>query len=408
MNLDEFAALSTEEQKNVLAEGIGSGGIKVVYFDGDELDCYVRASFDRDREIMAEIEATIEARIAAMRDIHEARLREEAHPQLFDGEPTEADFRKGGVPGWVRNIFNEKLAIEETPANQRGDVGYIPRALVQATLPYKDPRAPYFVRKNGNFQLRIFAGHGGIPYGVYPRLLVSWVATEAVRTKSPVLTLGDSLSSFLNDVMEIRSKSGGVRGSATRVLDQMKRLFTSHIDASFQLNSRKLNFRNVSMVDEIVIDDDEIEGLWVPQKEQNAGEWQSILTLSEKFYQGLVEAPVPIDVKAFKALRGSPLSMDIYAWLTYRAVYLTAPSRPIPWASLMFQFGSGMGGGGDIQDKQAVRDFKKAFLKALPLVKLVYEAAAFEVRDEGLVLLPTLPHIEAAQLRLDLGGNSAR
>ena len=36
-----------------------------------------------------------------------------------------------------------------------------------------------------------------LPYGNFPRLLLAWVCTEAVRTRSRVLVLGDSLSEFM-------------------------------------------------------------------------------------------------------------------------------------------------------------------------------------------------------------------
>jgi hypothetical protein len=61
---------------------------------------------------------------------------------------------------------------------------------------------------------------------------------------------------------------------------------------------------------------------------------------------------VPIDLRAYKALRGSPLAMDIYTWLTYRMSYTTRRTRPIRWEALMGQFGSRFTGEG------AVRDFK--------------------------------------------------
>lgn len=40
-----------------------------------------------------------------------------------------------------------------------------------------------------------------------------------------------------------------------------------------------------------------------------------------------------------RALR-SPLALDIYCWLTYRASYLRRPTE-IPWTALALQFGAG-------------------------------------------------------------------
>ena len=105
------------------------------------------------------------------------------------------DYRHGKVPKWVGQLISKYITFD----NELGDValGFMARALVQATMPYKDPKNDVFVRKNGDFTLRILAGYeGGIPYGVYPRLLMGWIATEAVRTQSPRIELGSSLSLF--------------------------------------------------------------------------------------------------------------------------------------------------------------------------------------------------------------------
>ncbi len=142
--------------------------------------------------------------------------------------PTEVNYRTNRVPEWVRNAIDEQMAIEREDARSAGSLGYMTRALVLATMPYKDPKVDAFTRANGNFTLRIVAGYeGGIPFGVYPRLLMSWLSTEAVRTQSPHIELGDSLRVFLRDVMEIRGNSGGSRGASSRVAEQMKRLFGS-------------------------------------------------------------------------------------------------------------------------------------------------------------------------------------
>lgn len=121
-------------------------------------------------------------------------------------QETIIDYRAGHVPEWVRRAIDEQFAIEAEDARQAGTLGYMTRALVLATMPYKDPKADVFTRVNGDFKLRILAGYeGGIPYGIYPRLLMSWVATEAVRNQSPVIELGDSLRQFLRDVLELRA-----------------------------------------------------------------------------------------------------------------------------------------------------------------------------------------------------------
>lgn len=319
-----------------------------------------------------------------------------------NGKSVDIDYRSGKVPGWVQEAIETSLAIDAEDAKEAGQIGFMARALVVATMPYKDPKTDAFTRANGDFKLRIVAGYeGGVPYGIYPRLLMSWVATEAVRTQSPVIELGDSLSIFLRDVLDIK-RGGGKRGSSTRVADQMKRLFGSLITAQYTggLAERGFTLRNVMIAegldlyeDDLKLEPDQLEppaggsSLWVPQVKEEAGTWRSKVRLSEGFFNECVDRPVPIDLRAYKALRGSPLAMDIYTWLTFRMSYMHGRSRPIRWEALMGQFGSGY------TTPRAVLDFKKNFLTALKAVLIVYPKAQVEVANNGLILLPSPPHI---------------
>lgn len=325
------------------------------------------------------------------------------------------DYQKNTVPEWVRQVIEAHLAIEAEDAKSAGALGYMARALVIATMPYKDPKMDAFTRKNGDFTLRILAGYeGGIPYGIYPRLMTSWITTEAVRTQSPVLELGDSLRQFLREVIEARSDGGGSRGTGKLVTEQMKRLFGSLITANYNKadgKTRGFSLRNVMIaeamdlapgfdlgVDVPTVHDAGASGgsgvpgdaLWLPQQKADAGAWQSQVQLTEAFFRECIENPVPIDLRAYKSLRGSPLAMDIYTWLTYRMSYTQKQTRPIPWESLMMQFGSQF----NIADLgQAKRDFKKAFLYALKAVSTVYPTARLKYDETGLILLPSPTHI---------------
>ncbi|MDP2770910.1 MAG: replication protein RepA, partial [Giesbergeria sp.] len=225
-------------------------------------------------------------------------------------QDTVIDYRTGNVPEWVRRAIDEQFDIEDEDARRAGTLGYMTRALVLATMPYKDPKADVFTRLNGDFKLRILAGYeGGIPYGIYPRLLMSWVSTEAVRNQSPMIELGDSLRQFLREVLEIRSNSGGQRGAGTRVAEQMKRLFGALITAQMARGASGdggFVLRNILIADGMRLEDEDVfdldlpandgeRALWVPQHARDAGKWQSHVKLSTPFYKELIEHPIPID-----------------------------------------------------------------------------------------------------------------
>ena len=103
------------------------------------------------------------------------------------------------------------------------DRGFMARLLALCSLPRSNPgNRLQYKRVNGPYTLYMVAGGGNkLPYGTLPRLLLAWVCTEAVRTQSPELILGDSLSEFMRKV-GIYSTSGDKH---TRLRNQMRRLF---------------------------------------------------------------------------------------------------------------------------------------------------------------------------------------
>ena len=342
-----------------------------------------------------------------------ATLHDVEQPE--SGDMVSIDLRRTKtVPKWVEEVVAASYAMDHEDARSAGALGFMHRALVNTAMPYKDPKTRIFERHNGTFSLTILAGYaGGIPYGIYPRLLMSWVSTEVVRTRSPELELGDSLAGFLRDVLNV-NRSGGTNGTSTRVAEQMKRLFGAQIVAvdTGQPGRRPFRLRNMAIVNEMDLDEtdferrlstlqpdaddifsdtsplSELDGqrLWTPQHENQSG-WKSRVLLTEYFYEEILRSPVPIDLRAYRALRSSPLAMDIYAWLTYRMSYLQKPSKVIKWVVLMAQFGSGYSG------ERAVLDFKRNFLQSLSGVQLVYPQAVVKVLDDGIVLHPSAPPV---------------
>ena len=100
-----------------------------------------------------------------------------------------------------------------------------------------------------------------------------------------------------------------------------------------------------------------------------------------------IENPVPIDLRALKALRRSPMALDIYVWLAYRMSFLKG-NTAIPWVALQRQFGADYA-----TTPQGRRDFKKRFLQALAKVHLVYPQARLEPDTYNLILKPSRIHI---------------
>jgi hypothetical protein len=274
----------------------------------------------------------------------------------------------------VEQLINDALAIESESAQEAGALGFMARAMVQATLPHKKVAGNEFERRNGNFTLSLMApAKIGLPYGTVPRLLLAWVTTEAVKTKTRELELGDSMAAFMGELG--LSATGGSTGSITRLKNQTRRLFASTVSASYE-SKTKIADIGYRLADKSVL-------WWHAKEPEQAGLWRSTVTLSEQFFNEVVDRPVPIDMRAIKALKRSPMALDIYTWLTYRMSYLKRPTV-IPWAALAMQFGS---------NYAQVRQFKAAFLTELRKVVTVYGMVQVEPTDMGLLVKPSLTHI---------------
>ena len=274
----------------------------------------------------------------------------------------------------VERLINDALAMESESALEAGALGFMARAMVQATLPHKQVAGNEFERRNGNYSLSIMAPSSiGLPYGTIPRLLLAWLTTEAVKTKSRELELGDSLSGFMAELDMM--PTGGRWGSITRLKDQSRRLFASSITAVYE------NGPGFAVINQAVAD--RAQFWWNNKHPEQAGLWKSTVTLSENFFNEVIDRPVPIDMRAIRALKKSPLALDIYSWLTYRMSYLKSPTV-IPWAGVAMMLGSSYA---------ELRDFKKSFLNELRKVLLVYPNANVEVLPDGLRIKPSLTHI---------------
>lgn len=273
-------------------------------------------------------------------------------------------------------IIRESLAIEAQEAQEAGAVGFMARALTQATMPHRRSAENEFSRRNGTFELTILSPSSiGLPYGSIPRLLLSWMTTEAVRVKSPVLELGPSLSAFMEQLDLV--PTGGRWGTITRLKDQIERLFCCMVSCRYHDEAGgKTGGAGFSIAKEYRL-------WWNPKNPAQLPLWKSTVTLSTDFFEEVVERPVPVDMRALKALKRSPLALDIYCWLTYRMSYLRKPTE-IPWLALQMQFGADYG---------RKRDFKAAFLSHLRAVHVLYPEANVEEGEKGLLLKPSKPHV---------------
>jgi len=292
----------------------------------------------------------------------------------------------------------DALALETEEALSAGTLGYYGRVFCQCSLPYQDPGdVALWTREAGRLSLTVQPAvvrdpaTGGLvtryPYGTLPRLLLVWLSTETVRTKERRLVLGDNTSAFMRRIgLHV---TGGARGDIGRLRAQMERLFLSTVVCRYDDPSDGRAAANRY---------DVADGyqLWWDARAADNGQGSllpSFVDLSERFYNEVLAHPVPIDLRAVELLRGSPLRLDIYTWLTYRMSYLRRRTE-IPWDLLRYQFGSDRA-----NDRQGRWRFRKDFEAHLARVLIVYQGARVETDERGIVLFPSRPHVERERSR---------
>lgn len=269
-----------------------------------------------------------------------------------------------------------KQAVEEGISFQ-----YVP--LIQCSFPHADPKsAATFTRKNGWLEMTLGTTRPdvGLPYGVPARLLTIYCTSEAVRTQSPEIYLGDSVHDFLRrlDVPITR----GTRGSLSVYANQLLRLIHSTLSIDEDIcdgaGRSGLHIRQALFVEEAQ--------LWWDDRDPTGGRAignGSSLTLSTVLFHSILERSAPLATQAIKQLRKSPMDLDVYAWLVHRLFHLSKPSL-VSWPQLSGQFG---------HNYELARKFRQSFLDSLRRVSTVYPEANLKMSDAGVLLLPSRPHL---------------
>jgi len=202
-------------------------------------------------------------------------------------------------------LLNAGILIANDPPGG-SDMAFTHAVLCQVGLPRSKVEGREFMRKSGQAWINVQAGvldEGNgpvfqpIPYGAMPRLALAWMSTYAKRHKSRVIPVGDSASEFLK--MLGLSTSGGKRGGYTTLRKQMHALAACRLQLGYM--GRTFNGQPVEQFDS-----------WSPCENLNQKAiWPGQITLSQSFYDEVIEHGVPLDNRAMLNLKGSALALDV-------------------------------------------------------------------------------------------------
>lgn len=261
---------------------------------------------------------------------------------------------------------DENGVLDRRRRDEAPEVAFQFGALTQVFLPRAPSVSREFVRTCGRISMTLRAGSiwdgsrfvdQPLPSGVWPRLLLIYFNTEAVRRGSPEIDLGSSAADCLERVSGVKS-GGGVRGSLTRFKQQALALSASSMIFGFGdgVTSRASTFQG-QLVQEL--------NAWIAQEGGQRALWNGSVILSPSYFEVLRTSAVPLEKTAVRALKSSALALDIYMWLVQRLYRLEKPLR-LTWGHLREQFGA---------EYKVLKDFKTPFSVAMRAVLAVYPGA---------------------------------
>jgi hypothetical protein len=260
------------------------------------------------------------------------------------------------------------------------EMAFLAREFVLCTLPHRNPGdVPAWSRRNGNLTLAIQPGWNhrtnqscGYPYGSIPRLLLAWITTEALRTKSRRLELGDSLGAFMMALGLSPYTGRGPRGDATRLRDQMERLFGALISFDYCTTNETDKRRGGHAWLRMQVAP-RGRFWWNEEDRDEVLLWGSWIELGEAFFEAITSEPVPLDVRILRHIKQSPMAIDLYAILNREAFRARKSGEPrfLAWEWLHIQIGNEYG---------KLDNFRRDALPQLETILAVYPGLTVQLQ----------------------------
>ncbi|MET0369110.1 MAG: replication protein RepA [Methylobacterium sp.] len=333
----------------------------------------------RDPDLLAELEAARGGFLFAPIVAHlHHRQRERDATRAAQGEE---EARRADLSRDQRRRDAVRLVIENEPALPE-NLQHIHSVLALCGLPYRDPGAVReFSRTYGRNSLNLIAGRlkdpttgafeaQGLPYGPKARLMLLHLCTEAVRQRSAVVQVADTLSGFMREMGF--AVTGGERGTIRQFKEQLNRLAACTMQIGLWDGRDSATTLNVPPFRSLE--------LWRPR----AGEGDEVqdggrtVRFDQEFYETLIRHALPVDMRAAKAFSGSARKLDLLFWLGYRLRALPRPLR-LTWSNLHQQFGA---------ENASIRSFRQGFKADLAHLQEVFPKLPASLDENGLVLSP--------------------
>jgi hypothetical protein len=281
-------------------------------------------------------------------------------------------------------LIKKLTAFETVKPTPFDDRTYTPRALLLCSLPYRKPKTENWIRTAGRYTLKILpdADHA-IPYGSYPRLFNYWLTNEVKRTKQKTLTIGGSYETFLYAI--------GIKDGGKQRRNFMKQAH-NFLTATITFTERTSNGQIVDWMRAAI--SKRYRLFWDVTEPREDTLFKTEISLTEEYYEEVMNHAVPLNLKMIDALKRSPLALDLYGWMNYKfyaMAHQRIPHQTITWSLLNSQFGGQFA---------RLRDFKVNSELCLRTIQYLWPQAKFKITSNSLTLLPSSTSVAPKFLRL--------
>lgn len=297
-------------------------------------------------------------------------------PDAVEGKKKTTLAKAAKAPLPKESFLNAVTVIRSEPPAPE-DKTFLARELVHCGLPHRDPGdIPLWTRRSGNLTLTVSRTDAdvGFPFGTHPRLFLYWLNTQLLRTDGRRLELGPFFSDFVR-ALGLHPDGGGKRSDWKRLHQQMERTLAATISFKKTIEEDGLTGRarlNMPVASQSM--------LWWDYKRPEQGTiLSSFIVVGEDFAKALRDSPVPHDLRAIRAIKQSPLALDLYGIMAYRA-YLamtTGKDQIVTWKQLMQQSGAAY---------DDVQDYRKRALDQLKKISAVFPTLKLQDMVGGLIV----------------------
>lgn len=303
------------------------------------------------------------------------------------------------IPVSGKNKKKSAEHISTTPPQNRDALIFSSTMMIVASFPHHNPGSERaWVRTNGDRQLILQAGVNvkpngekvevGLPYGVFPRLIMHYIADQVFRYKSPRISLGSSMYKFLETLglSDSTRNFNELREQITRLAFSNYRVVTH--TSWFRKNGQIATGSDVTNAPPLIR---HAHFWWTEKKEQEELDlFENHLILGDEYFNDLLTTCMPLDLDALRALRKSTFQLDLYHWLTYKAFKINnEPFKTvlIPYATLSNQFA---------QEFNREANFRLKLKKVLEEITTIWRGELnYELSRDGLILKPSTVQIES-------------